>query len=66
MFTHFVFLSSRPEYSPDHLSGFEEDLVTCAIVVFDEQRPILLQLLPDVQDRRDHVAPGLVQVSDQR
>ena len=39
--------------------------MTSVVVVLDEERPVLVHLLPDVQDGRDDVAPGLVQVGDE-
>ena len=34
-------------------------------MVLDEERPVLLHLLPDVEDGRDDVAPGFVKVGDE-
>ena len=39
--------------------------MTFILMVLDEERPVLVHLLPDVQDGRDDVAPGLVQVGDE-
>ena len=53
------------EFSPNHLPWSQHHLVTSVIVVLDEERPVLLHLLPDVEDGRDDVAPGFVQVGDE-
>ena len=47
---------------PDHLSGFEDDLMEMVVMVVDLERPRAVHLLLDVQDGGYHMSPRNLEI----